>query len=307
MPRTSPGPELRRARARRPLAVRQRSEGSSARRSSRSPRRIRAHGGGRPAGLQPDRRRLRLPVLSDPRGAARGHRARAAGGQTNYPPSDGVTALREAVVEHVEREWGARYPVESVLIASGARPILYAAYRCVCNPGDRVVYPVPSWNNNHYCWISGARGVVVVPTRADDGFMPTLEQLAPAPRSRRGCCASTARSTPTGTVIREEQLRRIVDGPGGGERPARPRGPAPPVPAARPGLRLADLRARAARHARGARAGVGSLGDQPGRNLEVAGGHRLFSACARASGVCAATAAPRARTTWSSVFRSCAA
>ena len=30
-----------------------------------------------------------------------------------------------------EREWGAAYPEESVLIASGARPILYGAYRAV--------------------------------------------------------------------------------------------------------------------------------------------------------------------------------
>ena len=45
-------------------------------------------------------------------------------GETNYPPSDGVLALREAITEFVAREWGARYPLESVLVASGARPIL---------------------------------------------------------------------------------------------------------------------------------------------------------------------------------------
>src|SRR6185295_4714643 len=61
-------------------------------------------------------------------------------GETNYPPSDGVLALRQAVVEYVEREHGIRFPVESILIAGGARPILYGAYRCVLDPGDTVVY-----------------------------------------------------------------------------------------------------------------------------------------------------------------------
>jgi len=130
-------------------------------------------------------------------------------GQTNYPPSDGVLALRQAVVAHVSREWGVQYPVESVMIASGARPILYSAYRTVLDPGEKVIYPVPSWNNNHYVWISGAEGVVV-PTRAEDGFMPTLDQLAPHLSEAR-LLALNSPLNPTGTIIDETQLRRIVE------------------------------------------------------------------------------------------------
>jgi aspartate aminotransferase len=44
-------------------------------------------------------------------------------GETNYPPSDGVLALRHAVVEFTAREQGMRYPLESTLIASGSRPL----------------------------------------------------------------------------------------------------------------------------------------------------------------------------------------
>lgn len=130
-------------------------------------------------------------------------------GQTNYPPSDGVMELREAVAEFVAREWGARYPVESILIASGARPILYSTYRCVLNPGDKVIYPVPSWNNNHYAWISGAESVVVT-THPEDGFMPTLEQLQPHLGQARLLCLNSPLN-PTGTVIHEDVLRAICE------------------------------------------------------------------------------------------------
>jgi len=130
-------------------------------------------------------------------------------GETNYPPSDGVLALRKAVAEFTARRWGARYPVESVLIASGARPILYGAYRCVLNRGDRVIYPVPSWNNNHYAWIAEAESVVV-PTRPEDGFMPTPEQLAPHLRTARLLCLNSPLN-PTGTVIRESALRAVLE------------------------------------------------------------------------------------------------
>ena len=129
-------------------------------------------------------------------------------GETNYPPPNGVLSLREAIAGYVAREWDAHYPIESVLVASGARPILYAAYRCVVTPGDKVIYPVPSWNNNHYVWISGAEGVVV-PTRAEDGFMPTVEQLAPHLSEARMICLNSPLN-PTGTVIAKEPLRALV-------------------------------------------------------------------------------------------------
>jgi len=130
-------------------------------------------------------------------------------GETNYPPADGVSVLRHAICEYAAREWGARYPVESVLIASGARPILYGAYRCVVDPGDKVVYPVPSWNNNHYVWMTGAQGVVV-PTRPEDGFMPTLDLLAPHLSEARVICLNSPLN-PAGTVIGEDELRGIAE------------------------------------------------------------------------------------------------
>ncbi|HXV77824.1 MAG TPA: aminotransferase class I/II-fold pyridoxal phosphate-dependent enzyme [Candidatus Polarisedimenticolaceae bacterium] len=130
-------------------------------------------------------------------------------GETNYPPSDGVLPLRKSITEFVARQWGSRYPIESVLIASGARPILYGAYRCVLNPGDKVIYPVPSWNNNHYAWLNQAESVVVT-TRAEDGFMPSLEQLRPQLRDARLLTLNSPLN-PTGTVIGERVLREIAE------------------------------------------------------------------------------------------------
>ena len=129
-------------------------------------------------------------------------------GETQYPPADGMLTLRKAVIEYVTRELGVRYPLESVLIAGGARPILYGAYRCVVNPGDKVVYSVPSWNNNHYAWISSARAVEI-PTRKEDGFQPTLEQVVPHLTDAAMLCVCSPLN-PTGTVMDPETLREIV-------------------------------------------------------------------------------------------------
>ena len=129
-------------------------------------------------------------------------------GETNYPPSDGVPSLRGAVAGYVARTSGVRYPVESILIASGARPILYAAFRSVLDPGDRVVYTLPSWNNNHYAWLAGAQAVEV-PTSAENGFQPTASDLAPHLQTAQLVCLNTPLN-PAGTILDEARLRAIT-------------------------------------------------------------------------------------------------
>jgi aspartate aminotransferase len=137
-----------------------------------------------------------------------GTRAALAEGHTNYPPSDGVLALREALVRLYERELGLKYPVEGVLIAGGARPLLYGAYRTLIDPGDVAVYPVPSWNNNHYAYLSGARPVEI-PVSAASNFFPTAEQLRPHIESARVLLINSPLN-PTGTVIDRDELRKIA-------------------------------------------------------------------------------------------------
>ena len=131
-----------------------------------------------------------------------------ADGQTNYPPSDGLLELRQAVRRFLQRELDLDWPLDGILIAGGARPLLYAAYRAVCNPGDRVVYPVPSWNNNHYVHLVGAVGVPVV-CDASTRFLPTPAQLAPFLRDARLLMLNSPLN-PTGTVFEPEALREIA-------------------------------------------------------------------------------------------------
>ena len=129
-------------------------------------------------------------------------------GHTNYPPSDGVLELRQAVARYYEQELGLRYPVESVLIASGARPILYGAYGTVLDPGDAVIYPVPSWNNNHYVHLFAARPIVV-PVSREYGFHPTAADVRPHLRDARLLVVNSPQN-PTGTVIAPQQLAELT-------------------------------------------------------------------------------------------------
>ncbi|HVT59776.1 MAG TPA: aminotransferase class I/II-fold pyridoxal phosphate-dependent enzyme [Thermoanaerobaculia bacterium] len=127
--------------------------------------------------------------------------------ETNYPPATGMLALRQAVRRLYARELGLDYPLESVLVAGGARPAIYCTYRTVCDPGDRVVFPVPSWNNNHYSHLVGAISVPVV-CRPEQRFMPTWAALREALPGARLLCLNSPLN-PAGTAIEAEALASI--------------------------------------------------------------------------------------------------
>jgi aspartate aminotransferase len=130
-------------------------------------------------------------------------------GETNYPPSNGIADLREAVARWYARDLGLDYPATSTVIASGSRPIIYALFRAVCDPGDRVVYPVPSWNNNHYAHLVAAEGVPITCTAADN-FLPRRGQIAPLLAGARLLCLNSPLN-PTGTAFTADALRGIVE------------------------------------------------------------------------------------------------
>ncbi|MEP7383300.1 MAG: aminotransferase class I/II-fold pyridoxal phosphate-dependent enzyme [Gemmatimonadota bacterium] len=151
-----------------------------------------------------DPRQFRIPALLE---QGIGHAL--ARGETNYPPGLGLPALREAVVSYYERSFGLRYPVESVLVTSGSRPGVYGVYCTLVDPGDRVVYPVPTWNNNYYCHMVGAVADPVA-TTAEELFMPSAELLAPHLRGAR-LLALNSPLNPCGTAFTAESLGAICD------------------------------------------------------------------------------------------------
>ena len=135
--------------------------------------------------------------------------AALAAGQTNYPPAEGILPLREAVVRLYQRDLGLTYPVDSVVIAAGARPLLYGTYRTLVDPGDTAIYPVPTWNNNHYAYLSGAHGIPI-PVTAASNFFPTPDQLRPHLSSARLLILNSPLN-PTGTVIARDALTAITE------------------------------------------------------------------------------------------------
>jgi aspartate aminotransferase len=128
---------------------------------------------------------------------------------TNYPVAEGNLDLREALSAYLHEAEGLSYSINEILVSSGGRPLIYAAFRAICDAGDKVVYPVPSWNNNHYTHFVGGEHIAIE-TTAVTNFMPTADAIWPFIKEAT-LISLCSPQNPTGTTFKKEELEAICD------------------------------------------------------------------------------------------------
>lgn len=128
---------------------------------------------------------------------------------TNYPPADGIYELREAVSSFLQQGEGLTYAPSEILIASGGRPLIYTLFKTVVDENDKIIYGVPSWNNNHYTNLHKGRHCVIQ-TTPENNFMPTAADIAENIAGAALICLCTPQN-PTGTTLSREALSEICE------------------------------------------------------------------------------------------------
>jgi len=132
-----------------------------------------------------------------------------ANNQTNYPPADGVLDLRESVSAFLKSRFNLDYASNQIIISGGSRPLIYSTFLALVDPGDKVVFPAPSWNNNHYSDLTNAEAVII-PTRPEHNFMPTAAEIEPHLKGAT-LLALCSPLNPTGTMFTKKDLEEICD------------------------------------------------------------------------------------------------
>jgi aspartate aminotransferase len=128
---------------------------------------------------------------------------------TNYPPGDGLLELRKAVSEYIKEREGIAYKTDEILIASGGRPLIYALFKTIVDPGDKVIFTVPSWNNNHYTHMNSGEPCIIE-TTPEHFFMPTAEDIEHNIKDTVLICLCTPQN-PTGTTLDAGVLKKICE------------------------------------------------------------------------------------------------
>lgn len=128
---------------------------------------------------------------------------------TNYPPANGIKELRETIAKDLKNRWDLDYEVNDILVTAGSRPLIYATYKSIVDEGDKVIFPVPSWNNNHYSYMTSAN-MIAVKSKPENNFLPTVEDIKPHIEGAvlLSLCSPL---NPTGTMFTKEQLSAICE------------------------------------------------------------------------------------------------
>jgi aspartate aminotransferase len=128
---------------------------------------------------------------------------------TNYPPANGLLSLRKAISKDIKNRWKLEYSENDILVAGGSRPLIYAAFKTIVDPHEKVIYPVPSWNNNHYAYLTEAQKIEV-DTSEGNNFLPTAADLKPHLKGAV-LLALCSPLNPTGTMFTKTQLSEICE------------------------------------------------------------------------------------------------
>jgi aspartate aminotransferase len=135
----------------------------------------------------------------------------AAAGRARYAPSAGHATLRDAISARLRRVHGIEAPADRIIVTQGAVQACAVTFAALLTPGSEVLVPDPAWPN--YEMLAQMFGAVPVryPLRAEDGFVPDPDEVAGLITPRTAAIVLNSPGNPTGAVIPQEVVRRLVD------------------------------------------------------------------------------------------------
>ncbi len=131
-------------------------------------------------------------------------------GETHYTPSAGVVELREAIARHMTERRGIPVDPSRVIVAPGAKPIMFYALLALLEEGDEAIYPDPGFPiYSSMIDFAGARGVPL-PLRERNAFDPDLDELRSLVGPRTKVIVLNSPHNPTGSVLSPAAIREIA-------------------------------------------------------------------------------------------------
>ena len=117
---------------------------------------------------------------------------------SRYGPVLGEMPLRAALAEDLSTSYGGTVRPEQVAITAGANQAFCLAVSALCEPGDRVVMPVPHYFN-YDMWLNMA-GVEAAYLECSEGMLPPVEGAASLLDERTRAIVLVTPNNPTGRI-----------------------------------------------------------------------------------------------------------
>jgi aspartate aminotransferase len=132
-------------------------------------------------------------------------------GKTKYTPAGGLPALKEAIINKLERDQGLAYKPNEIMVGIGAKHVLYTLFQVLLNEGDEVIIPIPYWVS-YPEQVKLAEGVpVYIEATAGQQYKITPQQLEEAITDRTRAVIINSPSNPTGMIYTKEELQELAE------------------------------------------------------------------------------------------------
>ncbi len=129
---------------------------------------------------------------------------------TKYTENEGIPALKKAVLARLKEDCGLGYEMNQVIVSSGAKSSLYHLIQALVNEGDEVIIPAPYWVTYPESVALALGKPVIVPTREENGFRLTAEELKAAITPATKALLLNNPSNPTGAAYSREELEALA-------------------------------------------------------------------------------------------------
>ncbi|MBM7661286.1 aspartate aminotransferase [Bacillus mesophilus] len=130
-------------------------------------------------------------------------------GHTKYTPTGGLPALKQEIINKLQRDQGLAYQASEIIVCSGAKHALYTLFQVILNPGDEVIIPTPYWVS-YPEQVKLAEGTpVYIEGLESNSYKITPEQIKEAATKRTKAIVINSPSNPTGMIYSADELEKI--------------------------------------------------------------------------------------------------
>ncbi len=129
---------------------------------------------------------------------------------TRYTSTSGITPLRQAILDMIERDFGASYTLPQVLVTIGGKQAIFNAMATLINPGDDVLIPSPYWVTFPEI-VTFLRGNSIILDTEPNRFVLTADMIRDRVTARTRLLIINSPNNPTGRVIPPDEYRKIIE------------------------------------------------------------------------------------------------
>ena len=133
-------------------------------------------------------------------------------GHVGYTSSNGIPALKEAIVEKLNDDGLSQYGTENIIVTPGGKQALYEVFQTVIDDGDEVVLLDPAWVSYEAMAKLAGGSLARVDTAVHDfDLEPALDELAETVSDDTELLVVNSPGNPHGSVYSREALEGVRD------------------------------------------------------------------------------------------------